>query len=113
MAPAVDDEERQMDIEEGPRDIEAWQGLPVRTRAGHVVGRVVGVFAEGPLAGRLRVQGAYVLAAQKTRPRVGTAVYAIPRGALVRRHQDSLELGMSLRAVRARWLMYVAMEKGA
>jgi hypothetical protein len=78
-----------------------------------VVGRVVGVFAEGPLAGRLRVQGAYVLAAQKTRPRVGTAVYAIPRGAVVRRHQDSLELGTSLSAARGRWLMYVAIKKGA
>jgi hypothetical protein len=54
-----------MDSEEGDRDIEAWHGLPVRTRAGHLIGRVVGVFAEGPLAGRLRVQGAYVLAAQK------------------------------------------------
>jgi|SRR2546423_8128154 len=56
MAPAVD-EVRPMDIEEGDRDIEAWQGLTVRTREGHVVGRVVDVFADGPLAGRLRVRG--------------------------------------------------------
>jgi hypothetical protein len=112
MAPAID-EERQMDLEERDRDIEAWHGLAVRTRAGHVVGRVVGVFAAGPLAGRLRVQGACALAAHRTGPQVGTAVYAIPRDAVVRRQQDSLELGTSLRAARARWLMYVAMKKGA
>jgi hypothetical protein len=112
MAPALD-EERQMDTEEGHRDIEAWQGLTVRTREGHVVGKVVGVFAEGPLAGRLRVQGAYVLAAHKTGPLVGTAVFAIPRSAMLRRHQDSLELGTSLHAARARWLMHVTLKKGA
>jgi hypothetical protein len=112
MAPAVD-EERQMDIEDGPGDVEVWHGLPVRTREGHVVGRVVGVFAEGPLAGRLRVQGAYVLATHKGGPLVGTAVFAIPQGAVVRRHQDSLELGTSLGTTRARWLMHVALKKGA
>jgi hypothetical protein len=102
-----------MDSEEGDRDIEAWHGLTVRTREGHVVGRVAGVFTEGPLAGRLRVQGAYARAVHKTGPRVGTAVYAIPRDAVVRRHQDSLELGTSLSAARGRWLMYVAIKKGA
>jgi hypothetical protein len=112
MAPAVD-EVRPMDSEEGHRDIEAWHGLMVRTREGHVVGRVVGVFAEGPLAGRLRVQGAYVHAAHKTAPLVGTAVFAIPRGAVLRRHQDSLELGASLGTTRARWLMHVYLKKGA
>jgi hypothetical protein len=110
---SVVDEEQQMDIEEGRRHIEAWQGLTVRTREGHVVGRVLGVFAEGPLAGRMHVQGAYALAAHRTKPRVGTAVYAIPRRAMLRRDQDSLVLGTGLRAARARWLMYVAMEKGA
>jgi len=113
MARAVDDEEQQMDIEEGHRGIEAWQGLTVRTREGHVVGRVVGVFADGPLAGRLRVQGAYVLPAHKTGPLVGTAVFAIPRDAVLRRHHDSLELGTSLGTTQARWLMHVAMKKGA
>jgi hypothetical protein len=112
MAPAVD-EERPMDSEQGHRDIEAWHGLTVRIREGHVVGRMGGVFADGPLTGRLRVQAAYVLAAHKTGPLVGTAVFAIPRGALVRRHQDSLELGTSLHAARARWLMHVTLKKGA
>ena len=102
-----------MDIEEGHRDIEPWQGLTVRTREGHVVGRVVGVFADGPLAGRLRVQGAYAPADHKTGPQVGIAVFAIPRGAVLRRHQDSLVLGTSLSVARGRWLMYVARKKGA
>jgi hypothetical protein len=110
---SVVDEEQQMDIEEGRRHIEAWQGLTVRTREGHVVGRVVGVFAEGPLAGRLRVQGAYAPADHKAGPLLGTPVFAIPRGAVLRRHQDSLVLGTSLSAARGRWLMYVAMKKGA
>jgi hypothetical protein len=74
---------------------------------------VVDVFVDGPLAGRLRVQRANVLAAAKTGPRVGTAVFAIPCGALVRRHQDSLELGTSLHAARARWLMHVTLTKRA
>ena len=102
-----------MDSEEGLRDIEAWHGLTVRTLEGHVIGRVVGVFAEGPLAGRLRVQGAYVLADHKTEPLVGTAVYAIPRAAVVRRSQDSLELDTSLSAARGRWLMHITLKQGA
>jgi hypothetical protein len=73
----------------------------------------MGVFAEGPLAGRLRVQGAYAPADHKAGPLVGTAVFAIPRGAVVRRHQDSLVLGTSLSVARGRWLMYVARKKGA
>jgi hypothetical protein len=38
---------------------EDWYGLTVRTREGTLLGVVVGVFAEGLLAGRLRVQGDY------------------------------------------------------
>jgi hypothetical protein len=40
-------------------DSEDWYGLTVRTRDGTVLGVVVGVVAEGLLAGRLRVQGDY------------------------------------------------------
>jgi hypothetical protein len=112
MAPAID-EERQMDSEEGRRHIEAWQGLTVRTREGHVVGKVAGMFADGPLAGRLRVRGAYTPADHRTGSLVGTAVFAIPRGAVVRRHHDSLELGTSLSTTRARWLMHVILKKRA
>jgi hypothetical protein len=78
-----------------------------------VVGTVVDVFVDGLLAGRLRVQRANVPAAAKTGPRFGTAVFAIPRAALVRRHQDSLELGTGLHAAWARWLMHVTLTKGA
>jgi hypothetical protein len=38
---------------------EDWSGLTVRTREGTVLGVVVGVFTEGLLAGRLRVEGDY------------------------------------------------------
>jgi hypothetical protein len=39
-------------------DTEDWCGLVVRTRAAHPFGVVVGVFTDGPHAGRLRVHGA-------------------------------------------------------
>ena len=102
-----------MDLEEGPMNIQAWQGLTVRTREGQAVGIVVGVFESGPLAGRLRVHGAYAPADSKTGPLVGTAVFAIPRRAVVRRDQESLVLNTTLSAVRARWLMHVTQKKGA
>jgi hypothetical protein len=38
---------------------EGWCGLAVRTRDGTMLGAVVGVFAQGPLAGWLRMQGDY------------------------------------------------------
>jgi hypothetical protein len=44
---------------------------------------------------------------------VGTAVFAIPRRAVVRQDQDSLVLDTTLGAVRARWLMHVTLKKGA
>jgi hypothetical protein len=113
MAPDLDDEEGHMDIEEGPMNKEAWQGLTVRTREGQAVGIVVGVFANGPLAGRLRVHGAYAPVDHQTGPLVGTAVFAIPCRAVLRRDQDSLVLDTTLSAVRARWLMHVTLKKGA
>jgi hypothetical protein len=94
-------------------DIEAWQGLTVRTGEGHVVGIVVGVFARGPLAGRLRVHGAYAPAHHKTGPLAGTAVFAIPCRAVVRRDEDSLVLDATPGHVRDRWLMHVLQTKGA
>jgi hypothetical protein len=102
-----------MDIEEGPMNMEAWQGLTVRTREGHAVGIVVGVFKSRLLAGRLRVHGSYAPAHHKTGSLVGTAVFAIPRRAVVRQDQDSLVLDTTLGAVRARWLMHVTLKKGA
>ena len=84
-----------------------WLGLTVRARDGTVVGVVVGVFAEGPLAGRLRVEGAYTPGAAARGPRDGTAVYAIPRRAVVRWQRDSLLLDVTLSVARGRWLMHI------
>ena len=84
-------------------DSEDWCGLAVRTRDGTKLGAVVGVFAQGPLAGRLRVQGDY----RRWTSWTGTAVYAIPRRAVRRREQDSLVLKATLDHVQDRWLLYV------
>jgi hypothetical protein len=88
-------------------------GLTVRVRDGHTLGVVVGVFAEGPLAGRLRVHGANACGRYRAGPQDGIAVYAIPRSAVVRRRHESLVLGTTLSRARARWLMHVALMKSA
>jgi hypothetical protein len=88
-----------MDSEDWP-----WYGLTVRTRDGTALGIVVGVFAEGLLAGRLRVQGDY---RRRCIPWTDTAVYAIPRSAVWRRYQDSLVLDTTPVQAWARWLMHV------
>jgi hypothetical protein len=68
---------------------------------------VVGVVAEGPLAGWLRVQGDVNSLGRTRGARDGTAVYAIPRSAVVRRRKDSLLLGAPLSRARGTWLMHV------
>ena len=88
-------------------DGEDWCGLAVRTHEGAVVGVVVGVVAEGPLAGCLRVQGDDASLGRERRSRDGIAVYAIPRSAVVRRRQDSLLLGAPQSRARGTWLMHV------
>ena len=94
----------------GRMDEEDWLGLTVRARNGRVVGVVVGVFTEGPLAGRLRVEGAYARGARG--PRDGIAVYAVPRRAVVGRQRDSLLLDVTLSVARGRWLMHVRQRNG-
>ena len=94
-------------------DSEDWSGLTVRTREGTVLGVVVGVFTEGLLAGRLRVQGNDAYRGQRAGPQDGVAVYAIPRSAVVRRRRDSLLLGAPQRRARATWLMHVLQAKPA
>jgi hypothetical protein len=89
-------------------DSEDWCGLTVRTRDGTVLGVVVGVFAEGLLAGRLRVQGDY---RRRWTSWTDTAVYAIPRAAVRRRHRDSLVLDATPAQARATWLMHVLQAK--
>ena len=59
-------------------DTEGWCGLVVRTRAGLRFGVVVGMFTEGPHAGRLRVHGAYRFGQGTQSEWQGTLVYAIP-----------------------------------
>ena len=87
-----------------------WYGLTVRTRDGTVLGVVVGVFAEGLLAGRLRVQGDY---RRRWTSSTDTAVYAIPRSAVRRRHQESLVLNATAAQARATWLMHVLQARQA
>ena len=84
-------------------DGEDWCGMAVRTRDGTMLGVVVGVFAQGPLAGRLRVHGDY----RRWTSWTGTAVYAIPRHALVRGKQHSLMLNVTPAQARGAWLMHV------
>ena len=94
-------------------DGEEWQGLTVRTCDGSAVGVVVGCFENGPLVGRLRVHGDHTPVARMWAPRDGTAVFAIPRRAVVGRQQDSLVLDTSLARARSKWLMHVLPLKGA
>ena len=83
---------------------DALQGFTVCTREGTVLGVVVGVFAEGLLAGRLRVQGEY-------RPRwsswTDTAIYAIPRSAVLRQGHNSVVLNATAAQARGTWLVHV------
>jgi hypothetical protein len=88
-------------------DSEDWSGLTVRTHEGAVVGVVVGVFAQGPLAGCLRVHGDERSLGRKRRSPGGIAVYAIPRSAVVRKRQGNLVLGTPLSRARGTWLMHV------
>ena len=88
-------------------DEEDWLGLTVRARDGTVVGVVVGVFTEGPLAGRVRVEGEHAPGRNTRGLQRGRAVYAIPRHAVVRQLPDCLVLDVTLSTARGRWLMHV------
>jgi hypothetical protein len=70
------------------------------------------VFADGPLAGRLRVHGDDDLGCHPAGPSHGVAVYAIPRRAVARQLNDSLVLHTTVSAARSRWLMHVTLRKG-
>ena len=87
-------------------DEEDWLGLVVRARNGTALGVVVGAFAQGPLAGRLRVEGTYVPGPRDTVWPAGTATYAIPR-ARMRREQDGLVVDATPAQARGRWLMHI------
>jgi hypothetical protein len=66
-------------------DSEDWSGLTVRTRDGTVLGVVVGVFAQGLLAGRLRVQGRQPISQWGGRGGVWERLPRRPRRVLSRR----------------------------
>jgi hypothetical protein len=90
------------------------EGLTVRGCDGRRIGVVVGVFTDGPLVGRLRVQGDDVPRHHKRGAQDGIAVYAIPRRAVARRLGDCLVLDVTLSTARGRWLMHVLRpQKGA
>ena len=88
-------------------DGEEWQGLTVRDCNGRVVGVVVGVFAEGPHSGDLRVHGKITSRRHPTWLWAGTLVFAIPRHAVMHRTRHSLVLNVPLAAARTRWLVHV------
>jgi hypothetical protein len=58
-------------------DTQDWCGLVVRTRSALRFGVVVGVFTDGPHAGRLRVHGMYRFGGGTQAEYQGTLVYAI------------------------------------
>src|SRR2546428_12745119 len=73
-------------------DTEEWQGLAMRTRDGYTLGVVAGVWPDDLLAGRLRVHGDAALVRDTMQRPDGTAVYAIPRRAVLGRDHDRLVL---------------------
>ena len=88
-----------------PAPLALWQGLSVQASDGAELGIVVGLFEEGPCAGRLRVHGD---AAQFPRRSMsGTAVFAIRRNAVARRRDKALVLNDDASTARHRWLMHV------
>jgi hypothetical protein len=90
-----------------------WQGLTVRARDRRALGVVVGVFADGLLAGRLRVQEECGASHHQPWLWNGTIVLAIPRDAVVRRTRRSLMLDVTQGTARARWYVRALPRKAA
>jgi hypothetical protein len=86
-------------------DTTDWCGLVVRTRARLRFGVVVGVFTDGPHAGRLRVHGAYRFGGGTQAEWQGTLVYAIPLEVVRRTRLGSLHRSVEAMAARAAWLV--------
>ena len=91
----------------------AWQGLTVRASDGRVVGVVVGVVADGPLAGHLQVEGAYTTSSRKAWLWNRIVVFAIPRQAVKRRERGSVVLNVTRRTVQAKWRVRVLPKQAA
>src|ERR671937_1866097 len=86
-------------------DTENWRGRVVRTRARLRFGVVVGMFTDGPYAGRLRVHGAYRFGSGTQAEWQGTLIYAILPEVLRRTRRGSLRLPVEAMAARAAWLV--------
>ena len=86
-------------------DTEDWRGLVVRTPSRLRFGVVVGVFTDGPYAGRLRVHGEYRFGRGTQAEWQGTLVYAIPPEVMRRARGGSLQLPVEAMAARAAWLV--------
>ena len=86
-------------------DTEDWCGLVVRTPSRLRFGVVVGMFTDGPHAGRLRVHGAYRFGRGTQAEWQGTLVYAIPPEVMRRARGGSLQLPVEATAARAAWLV--------
>src|SRR4051794_14592870 len=86
-------------------DTEDWCGLVVRTRSAMPFGVVVGLFSDGPHAGRLRVHGAYRFGGGTQAEWQGTLVYAIPKEVMRRTRRGSLRLSVEAMAARAAWVV--------
>jgi hypothetical protein len=86
-------------------DTEDWCGLVVRTRARLPFGVVVGMFTDGPHAGRLRVHGPYRFGGGTQAEWQDILVYAIPPDALRHTRRGSLQLPVEAMAARAAWLV--------
>jgi hypothetical protein len=94
-------------------DGEEWQGLTVRTCHGTVLGVVVGVFAEVPLAGRLRVQGELASRRHPAWVLTGTLVFGIPRHAVAHRTRHNLMLDVTLAEAHTCWFVHVVQREVA
>jgi hypothetical protein len=86
-------------------DTEDWCGLVVRTRARLRFGVVVGMFTEGPYAGRLRVHGPYRFGGGTRAEWQGILVYAIPPEVVWRTRRGVLQLPVEAMAACAAWLV--------
>ena len=86
-------------------DTEDWRGLVVRMPSQIRFGVVVGMFTDGPYAGRLRVHGPYRFGGGTQAEWQGTLVYAIPPEVMRRARGGSLQLPVEAMAARAAWLV--------
>ena len=94
-----------VDHKGGRVDTEDWLGLIVRARHWRALGVVAGTFAHTPHLECLHVLGEVEGHSSCAWRWTGTAIYAIPRLAVVRRTRHNLVLDATLSEARARWFV--------